>query len=99
MSVGAFGQSPDAKPTFEIADVHTSPHRRPISGRPMQVVMQGGFLSGNRYVLKQATMVDLISTTYGVEAEKVLGGPNWLEFDRFDIIAKVPPVLRRQRSN
>ena len=53
--------------------------------------MQGGFLSGNRYVLKQATMVDLISTTYGVEAEKVLGGPNWLEFDRFDIIAKVPP--------
>jgi uncharacterized protein (TIGR03435 family) len=57
----------------------------------MQVIMQGGFLSGNRYVLKQGSMVDLISTSYGVAAEKVLGGPNWMEFDRFDVIAKAPP--------
>ncbi len=35
-------------------------------------------------------MVDLVRTAYGVEADKVLGGPNWLEMDRFDVIAKVP---------
>jgi uncharacterized protein (TIGR03435 family) len=37
-----------------------------------------------------ATMVDLIRTAYGVDAQNVIGGPNWLEFDRFDVIAKAP---------
>ena len=36
-------------------------------------------------------MVDLIRTAYGVDADKVLGGPSWLESDRFDVIAKAPP--------
>lgn len=85
LSVGVFGQAPDAKPAFQIADVHPSPHG-------MQPFMQGGFLHGDRYVLKQATMVDLISTAYGVEADNVVGGPNWLELHRFDIIAKAPPA-------
>jgi uncharacterized protein (TIGR03435 family) len=43
-----------------------------------------------RYELRNATMVDLIRTAHTVDADKVLGGPNWLEFDRFDVIAKVP---------
>jgi uncharacterized protein (TIGR03435 family) len=33
-------------------------------------------------------MVDLIRTAYGIDAENVFGGPNWVEFDRFDMIAK-----------
>jgi uncharacterized protein (TIGR03435 family) len=49
----------------------------------MQTVLRGG-----RYELLNATMVDLIRTAYGVPAEKVVGGPNWLEYDRFDVIAK-----------
>ena len=36
-------------------------------------------------------MVDLIRTAYGFEADKILGGPNWLEMDHFDITAKLPP--------
>ena len=43
-----------------------------------------------KYELRRATMVDLIRTAYGVEADKVVGGPHWLEMDRFDIIAKTP---------
>ena len=35
-------------------------------------------------------MVDLISTAYGVTPDKVREGPNWLELDRFDIVAKLP---------
>ena len=53
--------------------------------------MRGGVIRGGRYELRNATMVDLISTAYGIDAEKVLGGPNWLESDRFDVIAKTPP--------
>jgi uncharacterized protein (TIGR03435 family) len=45
-------------------------------------------LRGGRYEIHNATMVDLIKTAYSIDADKVLGGPNWLEFDRFDVIAK-----------
>ncbi len=35
-------------------------------------------------------MVDLIKTAYDIELDNVLGGPAWLESDRFDVIAKTP---------
>jgi uncharacterized protein (TIGR03435 family) len=37
-----------------------------------------------------ATMVDLISMAYNTEHSRVLGGPNWLDWDRFDVLAKAP---------
>jgi uncharacterized protein (TIGR03435 family) len=75
---------PDAA-AFEIADVHVAPPRRfPF--------MDGGALRGDRYIVHQATMVDLIAAAYGLDPSNVQGGPIWLETDRFDIIAKAPPT-------
>jgi uncharacterized protein (TIGR03435 family) len=37
-----------------------------------------------------ATMSDLIAAAWGVEHSYVFGGPNWLDMDRFDIIARAP---------
>src|SRR5271169_4587636 len=85
VSPALFAQSSDPRPGFDTADVHSSPH----TTFPF---MQGGVLRGDRYVVKNATMVDLISTAYGVDVEKVVSGPNWLELDRFDILAKAPPT-------
>jgi uncharacterized protein (TIGR03435 family) len=79
----AFGQSTETRPTFEVADIHTSAH----TTNPF---MRGPFNRGGRYELRNATMVDLVLTAYGVDADKVLGGPSWLEMDRFDVIAKAP---------
>ena len=31
-------------------------------------------------------MMELVSNAYGVKADKVIGGPNWLEMDKFDVI-------------
>jgi uncharacterized protein (TIGR03435 family) len=42
-----------------------------------------------RYEIKNATMLDLVRTAYGFNPDTILGGPNWLELDRFDLIAKV----------
>ena len=70
----AFGQS------FEIADVQVSAH----SDNPSLRV----FHRDGRYELLGATMVDLVSTAYGVKAAAVAGGPSWLESDRFDVVAK-----------
>src|SRR5688572_13543287 len=78
----AFAQAA-AGPAFEIADIHASP-------RTTNLAMHGNTVRDGRYELRNATMVDLIRTAYGVDADKVVGGPSWLELDRFDVIGKVP---------
>jgi uncharacterized protein (TIGR03435 family) len=85
----AFGQ---ANPAFDIADVHVSP-RSDWAKTPAHS-MQGGFLTGDRYELRRATMLDLIRTAYNVDADKVYGGPSWLDYDRFEVIAKTKPATR-----
>lgn len=46
-------------------------------------------MRSGRYEFHSATMVDLISTAYKVDPDKVTGGPSWVEMERFDVIAKV----------
>lgn len=70
-------------PQFEIADIHPSPPR-------FIAAMRTGWSHGI-YELRQATVVDLIQTAWNVDADHVLGGPEWLELDRFDIVATAPP--------
>jgi uncharacterized protein (TIGR03435 family) len=77
-------QTPAVSKSFLIADVHTSA----FTSNPF---MHGNSIQGDRYFLTQATMIDLIATAYGVDATNVQGGPAWLERDRYDIRAKVPP--------
>jgi uncharacterized protein (TIGR03435 family) len=74
------GQSTKKPTAFEVADVHVSP--------PGTNQTDGGFMPGGRAEIRGATMLDLISDAYGVDAKMVVGGPSWLNSDRFDIIAK-----------
>ena len=84
LSVSSMAQTAAVSKSFVIADVHTSP----FTSNPF---MHGNSIQGDRYFLYQATMVDLIATAYGVDAVNVNGGPSWLERDRYDIRATVPP--------
>jgi uncharacterized protein (TIGR03435 family) len=84
----AFGQS-DSGLKFEAADIHATPAVAPGSSNNQG--MRGGFYRGGRYEVRNATMVDLIRTAYGVtDSDKVTGGPAWLDKDHFDVIAKAP---------
>jgi uncharacterized protein (TIGR03435 family) len=88
LSVPLFAASPatsssTSPPRFEAADVHESPHRN-------NLYLRGGTLIGDRFMLRDATMVDLIANAYNVDPEAVSGGPAWLELYRFDILAKAP---------
>jgi uncharacterized protein (TIGR03435 family) len=83
VSVAAFSQSAETAAKFELADVHASPHTT-------QPLVRGPFYTSGRYELRFATMLDLIRIAYGVDPEKVSGGPSWLEMDRFDVFAKAP---------
>jgi uncharacterized protein (TIGR03435 family) len=79
----AFSQTADAAPKFEAADIRVSP-------KVQNPFVRTGPVRGGRYEVKQATIVDLVHLAYDIDADKVLGGPSWLEMDRFDVIAKVP---------
>lgn len=69
-------------PEFEMVDVHANP--------TVFLTMEGGAMREDRYALHQATLLDLISTAWGVRPERVVGGPSWLNLDRFDVIAQAP---------
>jgi uncharacterized protein (TIGR03435 family) len=91
LSIGgpAFGQpagkapEPEAGPKFEIAGIHPSPVVRNPNFRNLAP-------HGGRYEIRNATMVDLIRTAYNMSSDRIVGGPNWLELDRFDVAAKLP---------
>ena len=79
-----------AKPRFEVADVHVSARSDWAKNRQTQ----GGYLNGDRYEIRRATMLDLVRMAYGVDADKITGGPSWLDYDRFEIVAKAPAGTR-----
>jgi uncharacterized protein (TIGR03435 family) len=88
LPVGLAAQTPQLAPAamaFTAADIHPSPlsyggsyfHTAPFTG--------------DRFVVHQATPLNLIMAAYHVEADAVTGGPPGLEFDRYEIVAKTPP--------
>lgn len=79
----ASAQTSDTPSRFETADVHVSPKSTTL--------WSWSSTTRGRYQNRNATLVDLIRAAYDFDSDKVLGGPNWLELDRFDVIAKLPP--------
>ncbi len=78
----AFAQTISA-PAFRAADVH-------VSAPNAQRMIIGVFPESDRYELRGATMVDLISNAWGVAGNKIVGGPGWLALDHFDVVASFP---------
>jgi len=80
--------STDHHPSFEVADVHVAPH-------VLRPFMDGGNLIGDRYTIHQASMLDLITTAYNLDQANVQGGPSWLDWDRYEIVAKAPATTSK----
>ena len=72
------------QPKFEIADVH--PNTTPLA----YVQSFGGVVREGRYVNREASMLALIKEAYGVSDDDISGGPGWVSYDLFDVIAQVP---------
>jgi uncharacterized protein (TIGR03435 family) len=62
-------------------DVHPSPYRSTIYYRTN--------IGDQRFDMRDATLLDMISLAYDRENEAILGGPSWIDFDRFDVVAKI----------
>jgi uncharacterized protein (TIGR03435 family) len=78
----AFGQTTGAPPTFGDVEIRSS---APNTIPEMRVRFSQG-----KYEVHNATPADLIRTAWGVGADKVVGGPDWLDTQRFDLIATAP---------
>src|SRR5580693_7714536 len=90
-TVAALAQSVP-KPAFTVADVH------PVAPTANSALI-GAIPQLNRFELRGATMVDLIHVAWDVDATRVVGGPAWLETDRFDVIAQTPAGSTREAMN
>ena len=86
----AFTQSTEPKPAFVMADIHVSPDTQG-GGIRIGVFRGTAYVGNGRYELRNSSLLDLISQAYGTDPEKIPGGPNWLEWDHYDINAKLPP--------
>ena len=80
----AFAQSSESRPKFEATDIH-------VSAKTQFPFVRTGPVRGGRYEVTNATMVDLIRIAYGFDLDKILGGPSWIELDRFDVTGRLPP--------
>jgi uncharacterized protein (TIGR03435 family) len=89
----ALAQTPQPEPRFDAADVHVSPTARGFAQN------FGGVLREGRYVNRDATMLNLITSAYGVTEDGVTGGPGWISADLFDVIAKVPDGTKMDTAN
>jgi uncharacterized protein (TIGR03435 family) len=85
LASGAFAWAANTDDVFAVADVHSSPFRR-------EPEMRGGKLISDRYTFRDVPMLNMISAAYGIEPKFIVGGPSWLEWDRFDIFAKATPT-------
>jgi len=73
----------DADPSFDVATIKPN-----NSGATS---MQGLTLNGRNFATRASSLLDLISFSYEVQAKQIVGGPDWLDKDRYDIAA-VPDV-------
>jgi uncharacterized protein (TIGR03435 family) len=80
-----------------IVDVHAAPYRPKIVFKTN--------IGNLRFDMRNATIFEMIEFAYGLgeqdddrENAAIVGGPAWIDFDRFDISAKIPslkpPTLR-----
>jgi uncharacterized protein (TIGR03435 family) len=69
----------DADPTFEVATI--KPSKPDTPGKGFRV-------KGRQFSTINTDLMDLITFAYRIQPKQVTGGPDWLEKDKFDLLAE-----------
>ena len=84
-----FSQAPPQKPSFDVISIKPSP---PIGTGPMRI---GGGAQGDRFTMNSATLRMLLQIAYQRIGNtllpgqlQIIGGPGWMDSDRYDVQAK-----------
>jgi uncharacterized protein (TIGR03435 family) len=83
LALHAQSSAPDLK--FDVASIKPSP---PNAVERYLLPLRGG----ESYRGRSITLKDMIQSAYSVSGDQVLGGPSWINQDRFDIEAKADHV-------
>jgi uncharacterized protein (TIGR03435 family) len=70
----------DAHPGFLVATIKPSDPNDPKAANGWTFESEG-----RQIICKQATVMDLLLVMYGVQARQIVGGPEWMRKDRYDI--------------
>jgi uncharacterized protein (TIGR03435 family) len=82
----AFGQAqtPAPRRVFEVASIKPNKSWPPTGAQTNPLA----YLPGGRFTAINVTLVDVIVRVYPTRRIQMQGGPDWIDSDRFDIIAK-----------
>jgi uncharacterized protein (TIGR03435 family) len=82
--IAANAQTPKpARRQFEVASI-----RKNDSGPPKVYVTPFAFLPGGRFIATNVTLTEVIVMAYQTRRIQMRGGPDWMDSDRFNIVAK-----------
>lgn len=84
------GTTPAARPKFDAFEVATIKPGTPDPKAGRYIIMQGT----NRFVGKNYTLKLMIAAAYDLNPHTISGGPDWIESDRYDILAVTPGEVR-----
>lgn len=95
LAIVCCAQQPDSQVTFEVASIKPS---APPEGGRMVMGARGGPGSADpiRFTASNFSLSSLISMAYDLKSYQ-LSAPSWLNGERFDIVAKVPPGATREQ--
>jgi uncharacterized protein (TIGR03435 family) len=79
------GQTPGELPAFEVASVKPNKSGDPNTNLGIQ---------GDRFTATNATLREVIRITYGVRDLQMVDAPEWIESERFNIVAKAKAPLK-----
>jgi uncharacterized protein (TIGR03435 family) len=82
-SISLFGQPAATPPAFEVASVKLAP---PATGNGIRVSMGG---DAGRVSYSNVTLRNVMTQAYKVK-DRQISGPDWLDSERYDIVAKIP---------
>jgi len=85
-----FGQNPADRPEFEVASV--KPAKPPVDGR----LMVGMSTDPGRIHMTNVSLRDFIHSAYDLK-EYQISGPDWINSERYDITATVPPGTSKEK--
>jgi uncharacterized protein (TIGR03435 family) len=95
MAGGALGQTDASAPAFEVASVKVS---APMPSGMMMIRMGGGPDSSDpgRITYTGVTLKALVARAYAVKEYQV-EGPQWLDGERYDVIATIPKGANKEQ--
>jgi len=74
---------PAAGPAFEVVSIRPN---RSADDRPRLGVQPGGRYTWTNFTLK--SLIGVSQQRYAFDSREIVGGPSWIDSDRFDIVAK-----------